>query len=396
MLSSAKIEVSNIAEEAEEEESTRQEIQVKQTDCHTPIPFILTPGIASNTQPKMYLDDLPTEIVTQVFISLPDISSAVALSETCHRFHSILHSSKKLIILSEAAEAEFGPLEDITQLVTHNSSQPAHIRRSVALSEALIRQVVKVGRVAKRWEDVYIFKKWKSDFANRRLLSNPERYNVRRAVYRLWLFSKAFHNAAHVRTCRSVPEIVRERAALLHNFSTQELAEMLDIHCIFRDMMASNICPSNGKMRQKFQKRYPESNHQLLFNIHLNYPPAPSSFVPDSWYHNSAYGSSKHHSRLQPSRFHEPGSEGWGDDISHYYIVEDMMKMNPEQILHLRDFCPLKAQVENYVKEVGGEWYANNGETFSETLAFVMRQRGGDVEELRMAVEDGEFGIVVS
>jgi hypothetical protein len=50
--------------------------------------------------------------------------------------------------------------------------------------------------------------------------------------------------------------------------------------------------------------------------------------------------------------------------------------------------------VESYVKEVGGEWFINNGETFSETLAFVIRQRGGDMEELRAAVEDGEIGIV--
>ena len=342
----------------------------------------------------MYIDSLPTEIVTQVFLSLPDIASAVALSETCHRFYNILHSTKKLVILNQAAEAEFGPVEDIIQLVTHNSSQPAHVRRNVALSEALIRQFVKVGRVAKRWEEIYPFKKWKSDFANRRLLSNNERYLIRRAVYRLWLFTRAFHNSAHVRTCRGIPEIVRERAALLHNFSTQELTEMLDIHQVCRDMVANNICPSNGKMRQKFQKRYPESNHQLLFNIHLNYPPTPSSFVPDSWYHNSAYGSSKYHSRLQPSRFHEPGSEGWGDDISHYYVVEDMMKMDPEQILHLRESCPLKAQVENYVKQVAGEWFANNGQTFSETLAFVIKQRGGDMEELRAAVEDEEMGIV--
>ena len=342
----------------------------------------------------MYIDDLPTEIVTQIFLSLPNIPSAVALSETCHRFHSILHSSKKLVILNAAAEAEFGPVEDITQLVTHNSSQPAHIRRNVPLSEALIRQIVKAGRVAKRFEEIYIFKKWKFDFADRRLLNNTERYLVRRAVYRLWLFTKAFHSSSHVRTCRGIPEVVRERAALLHNFSTKELAEMLDAYQVIRDVVANNICPSNGKMRQKFQKRYPESNHQLLFNIHLNYPPAPSSFVPDSWYHNSAYGTSKYHSRLQPSRFHEPGSEGWGDDITHYYIVEDMMKLDPEQILHLQDSCPLKAQVESYVKEVGGEWFVNNGETFSETLAFVIRQRGGDMEELRAAVEDGEIGII--
>ena len=69
-----------------------------------------------------------------------------------------------------------------------------------------------------------------------------------------------------------------------------------------------------------------------------------------------------------------------------------MLKMDPEQILHLRDFCPLKSQVDAYTKDLG-EWFVNNGETFSETLGFVVRQRGGDVEELKAAVEDGEIGI---
>ena len=70
-----------------------------------------------------------------------------------------------------------------------------------------------------------------------------------------------------------------------------------------------------------------------------------------------------------------------------------MMKLDPEQILFLKDQCPLKSQVEAYVREVGGEWFGNNGETFSETLAFVVRQRGGDFEELRAAVENGEVGV---
>lgn len=97
---------------------------------------------------------------------------------------------------------------------------------------------------------------------------------------------------------------------------------------------------------------------------------------------------------MQPNRWLEPGAEGWGDDINHYYVVEDMMKLSPEQVLYLRDNCPLKRQVEAYVKDVG-EWFVNNGETFSETLAFVVRQRGADVEELKAAIEDGEAGIVV-
>jgi hypothetical protein len=341
----------------------------------------------------MSFDTLPTEIITHIFLSLPNVTSATALSATSHRFNTIYHSSKHLIILSSAAENEFGPIDDIIQLVTHNASQPAHIHRDVPLSAALITQIIQVGRVAQKWEDVYPFKKWKSDFANRRLLTTQERYVFRRAIYRLWLFCNAFHTPTHTRTCRSIPANVRERAALLHNYSTVELAEMLDAHNILRDVMANNICPSNGKMRQKFQKRYPESNpHHFLCNIHLNYPPAASSFVPDNWVNSSRF----HQHQLQASRWLDPGAEGWGDDISHYYVVEDMMKLNPQQILYLRDHCPTKVAVESFVKEAGGEWFANNGETFSETLAFVIGQRGAEMEELREMVAEGEVGVIAA
>lgn len=108
----------------------------------------------------MSFELLPTEIITQIYLSLPDISSAVALSATTERFHTIFHSPQNLAILSSIAGNEFGPLDDINQLVTQNSSQPAHIRRQVPLSVALIRQVVHVGRVAQQWEEVYQFKKW--------------------------------------------------------------------------------------------------------------------------------------------------------------------------------------------------------------------------------------------
>lgn len=341
----------------------------------------------------MDFETLPTEIITHVFLSLPNIRSVLDLASTCHRFHNVYHSSKKLLILSEAAEAEYGPVNDVVQLVTHNASQPAHVYRHVPMSDALLQQIVKVGRVAQQWEDIYPFKKWKTEYADRRLLTSSERYVLRRAIYRLWLFSKAFHNAQHVRTCRSIPDVVRERAKLLHNFPALELAEMLDVHNVLRDVVANNICPSNGKIRQKFRKRYPDSNHQLLFNIHLNYPPPPSTFVRDSWFHNSSVACQRNQSRLSPSRFHEPGAEGWGDDISHYYVVEDMMKADPERILYLRDHCSLKAEVETYVKDLG-EWFCNNGETFSETLAFVVRQRGGEIEEVRAMIVEGEMGVV--
>ncbi|KAF2716288.1 hypothetical protein K431DRAFT_298803 [Polychaeton citri CBS 116435] len=344
----------------------------------------------------MHFSTLPVEILTQVFLSLPTISSVISLASTCHRFHDAYHSSRRRLILSEAAEREFGPVDDIVQLVTQNSSQPAHVRRDVPISDALILQIIKIGKVARKWETIYPHKKWKDDFENRRTLTEEECFRLRRALYRLWLFGRAFHNNGYVRTARSLPQVKLERAALLHNFPVAELAEMQDVYTVMRDMVAQNICPSNGRIRQKFQKRHPDSNHQLLFNIHLNYPlPAPAPFLPSiNDYNNSSYLESKYHSRLQPSRWHEPGGEGWGDEILHYYVVEDMMKLDPEQILWLRDHCPYKQHVECYVKGLG-EWFNNNGQTFGETLDFVTSQRGGDTEELKAMIEDGEMGVAV-
>lgn len=80
------------------------------------------------------------------------------------------------------------------------------------------------------------------------------------------------------------------------------------------------------------------------------------------------------------------------------------MKLDPAQILFLRDRCPLKSHVEAYLKMQvdgyavlgGGDgWFNNNGETFSETLWFVLRQRGGEVDALKAAVEEGEMGVAV-
>ena len=44
--------------------------------------------------------------------------------------------------------------------------------------------------------------------------------------------------------------------------------------------------------------------------------------------------------------------------------------------------------------EALGEWFRNNGETFGETLAWVMLERGEDVENFRAAIYNRDMGIV--
>ncbi|KAF2199305.1 F-box domain-containing protein [Delitschia confertaspora ATCC 74209] len=358
----------------------------------------------------MSFETIPTELITQIFLSCPTISSVVALASTCHHFHTIYASSQRLLMLAHAAEAEFGPLQDLTQLLTHNSSQPAHLVRNAPFSDALLKQIVHRGRVAEKWCDLYPFKKWKYDYESRRLLTREERYRVRRAIYRLWLYTRAFHNPSHPRETRVQRLVIQKRAQLLHNWSTVELAEMADVHAVVREVLTRNVCPSNGAISRKFKKRWgTENGHQLLFNIHLNYPP-PSSYqapyptkpetfsLSDHFQNNSPSFSS--HTRYNISRHHDPGSEGWGDDIPHYYVVEDMLKLDPEQILWLKENAPLKGQVEMWVRSwVGGvefgegDWFENNGETWGQTLEWVLGERGED--EVMDMVVDGVLGVAV-
>ncbi|KAF4543505.1 F-box domain cyclin-containing protein [Lasiodiplodia theobromae] len=354
----------------------------------------------------MLLEFLATELVAQVYFHLTSVNDVLALSATCHRFRGIYLSSRKIPILEHAAEEQYGPLLDVTQLLTHNSSQPAHLIRTVPLSIAFIKQIVHVGRVAERWADLYPFKKWKYNFENRRLLSEAERRRVRRALYRLWLYARAFYNRAHPRETRMSRPVLLERAALLHNWSTWELAEMADVHAVLRDVVHGNVCPSNGTIARRFKKRFPDKDqNQLLFNIHLNYPPpvtnpfsSPFHSSPNAlsnyYQHVGPHDNRLHYSKYTATAYHEPGAEGWGDDIPHYYVVEDMMKLDPEQILWLKDNAPLKGQVEMFVRGIG-DWFENNGETWSQTLQWVLNERGEDVDEVLNGIAECEFGIAV-
>src|ERR1700712_246550 len=85
-----------------------------------------------------------------------------------------------------------------------------------------------------------------------------------------------------------------------------------------------------------------------------------------------------HYSKFTATPYHEPGGEGWGDNTSHYYVVEDVLKLDPEQIIWLKENAPLKGMVETFVKSLG-DWFENNGETWSQTMEWVIRERGEDI-----------------
>lgn len=311
----------------------------------------------------MPLETLPSELLTQIFSDCTTLSDAHRLSLASRRLHAILTSSAKLTILRSVAETQFGPLEDAIQLLTHNASQPAHTMHDPAFSLSLLGQMVHVGVVATKWAEIYPPRKWRDDFPDRRVLTTAEARAVRRAVYRLWLFGRAFHHRGCEREMRRVPGVVGERARLVRRWATAELAEMADVFGVMRGLVWERVCPSDGAVAGFGRAR--EGHHQQ----HLR-----EEWSPVLRFDKFGCGGGVrqlHHSSV----FHDPAAEGWGGEIDHYYVIEDMMKLDPEQIVWLVENAGVKGMVKRFVDGLG-DWFENNGETWGETLEVVLAERG--------------------
>lgn len=353
----------------------------------------------------MNVTDLANEILLHIFQSSTDLPSLLALASTCKHFHSIL-ARAYLPTLYQAAEAQYGPLTDTIRVVTHNNAQLAHLPRPApSQSLALLKQIIEIGKVANQWATVYPSQKWRGeDIISRRLLSNEEKYRLRRACYRIWLYNLAFHNPAHPRTSRLHLQVVRTRALLLRPWPSQQLAEMLDLHTIFRQVMHSQICPSNGTVLRRHKQRFPKDTVPYVITTGFAKARDECGGLQQCHVYSTPYIS---RSKYQRSAV----VEGWGDEITQYYVVEDMLKLDPGQLMYLfagvtgqigseqgsfgaghEHLIGAKGLVEYFVAGLG-EWFENNGETLKETIGRVVEDRGEDFDAVLGMVEDGLAGI---
>ncbi|KAL8712773.1 MAG: hypothetical protein Q9220_002981 [cf. Caloplaca sp. 1 TL-2023] len=347
----------------------------------------------------MLLQLLPNETLLQILHSLQSVQDVLSLTLTCHRLHDLLsRPAQRLPILFSAASHQLSPLPAAIRLITHNSSQPAHLPRpGPPHSLSLLRQLLHIGSIANSWADLYPSIHWHFDSlaASRRLLTESERHRVRQACYRYWLYSVAYHNASYTRYQRLQPPIVRSRAALLRGWSSRDLADLLDFQSVLRALLEMYVCPSNGTVIRRHKERYGDNTMPVVNHL--------SGYGPQSKHYNFHHLNNGRTVRLQS----EESCQGWGDDVSHYYVIEDMLKLHPGQIMQLYNFVvngsgklgaleagPMggnhKAAVETFVVGLG-EWFDNNGETLGETVRLVLNERGEDTfDGVGSIVAEGE------
>ena len=191
------------------------------------------------------------------------------------------------------------------QLLTYNATQPVHVRRTPVLSFALLTQVSRIGRVAVWFQDVYTRMRWDGEEAQlRRGLTPQEAYALRRAIYRIWLYSEAFHTPAAPRTLRMNPALVAERCQLLRTWSTDGLLEIEDVRVSLKPFWR----PSSALPMERFSGGGAEKDgvststtrpqdvvaQQCLVSTVSSTTPATRCFrnVPSS-YRRRSYGSSQ-------------------------------------------------------------------------------------------------------
>lgn len=186
---------------------------------------------------------------------------------------------------------------------------------------------------------------------------------------------------------------------------------------IFRGVLESQVCPSNSQVLRRHRARYPDDSSAPALRFVQSGPAtvemarAKQALAQDDL-HYSTHVVSKYELRADVGL-------GWGDEISNYYVVEDMLKLDPAQLLYLFESvtgAPVTASsavrcigydyessmmgkvkrcgvVETFVGGLG-DWFENNGETLVQTVDWVLEGRGEDSEEVKKEVKDGRGGVV--
>jgi hypothetical protein len=284
------------------------------------------------------LPGLPVELIQKIYHECSDIQSVVNLSATSRRFRAAYIGSQKLLIIENVLDNQFGPLHDAIQVVTYNDSQPAHVPRKPAMSMALAQQVAAIGYVARKWEAIYPLLRWRVHTEHRRTLRGHECYRFRRAMYRMWLYSKAFHNSSYLELQRTLPRPCSgdRRTVFMRQFDDDEITEIIELNDILHDMVHNDLCPSNAIIQQRYSQSFP-GQAPLYFGTYETYP---AHCGMDILIRKVVL------KRDLPT---DLIGEAWGTLELQEGVVRDILKLEPDQLLHFKEQLTNKAERVSYL-----------------------------------------------
>lgn len=341
------------------------------------------------------MQHLAPELVVRIFEYLSSVSDILSLSLASKYFNEVLTKSKKLLLFFSAMDKEMGPMEDILQLLTQNNNQLLHLPRSPVLSYALLAQVNTIARVADRFAKLYPTFRWAEAQSNRRrFLDGYEARRLRRAVYRFWSYTQAFSGQSSCQPIRLDVSASAECLRLLRTWSTEELYELEDLRCTLEQLLASEICPTDGEILSRTSEEALLPNTSLRFSSRQGHPLRSTALF--DVFHSSRDTDELYRSKPSIQELRSRHMQGWGSELQNFYLVQSFLKCSPTQILWLFDNAVSKRDVEEYIElQAHDPCFFESGSMLSHDWAAVLHGRGTDVQKAREAIWNGKAGIAL-
>ncbi|QSZ32693.1 hypothetical protein DSL72_002272 [Monilinia vaccinii-corymbosi] len=190
----------------------------------------------------MGIAKLSTELLQKIY-EYSDLLDILHLSQTSKRNYNALRGRYSPII-RQALEDAYGPIPSLVKLIISDESLKAKsvistgIRRDNTLdrllrvsdepflSPQMLVKMVKFGRVASRWVEIFPQFRWRVDYQNRRFLRPHEQQRLRRAIYNYWTYGTLFHDETYTNFNPDLPSYLDSQpATTFMNFMPSSPAE---------------------------------------------------------------------------------------------------------------------------------------------------------------------------
>ncbi|KAK4101400.1 hypothetical protein N658DRAFT_486085 [Parathielavia hyrcaniae] len=279
--------------------------------------------------PGVRLQDLPVEILINILSNL-DFESFDNMLLVNRRLNSVVESHWT-ILLDGIIEREFSPIPDF-----FNTLWDVEMPVAMTCSELLtvcstlngFQRLLDFCRVIKRWEMEFPSLRFSVLPLYSRSLSPDELCRLRQGLYIWWGYARSFHGPAV--GADNMPEA---RRAFMRRFSTTQLHEVNDMRQTIRSAIQQKICPSvtlvrgfRGKLATK----------------------------------------------------EEAARIGWGESSENSEIVDTVMKLHPDVLLHLlvyRHRYATRASVIRFIRLRHPRIEDGGVESFREAIADVLYER---------------------
>ncbi|KXX80673.1 hypothetical protein MMYC01_202113 [Madurella mycetomatis] len=320
----------------------------------------------------LHLEDLPVETMIEI-ISHLDFEAFDNMLRVNRRHRSVIESYWSSILPGIIAH-EFAPVEgffhafesavspgnklhvgdfpfEVGNICSHPPKLGLHRQflngRPSSLSAARgLHSLLNFCRVIRRWEMEFPCLRFSDHPEYSRSLRPHERCRLRQGLYVWWRFARRFHGSpaqlehsdvldhyCAYRSCERRPECSPEvRRAFMRQLSTTQLHDVYDMWATIRSAVGREVCPSVAVVRE--------------------------------WSGNSL-------TRAEAARI------GWGDPVENDHILATIMKLRPDDILHLlvyRHRYATKGSIVQFVR-LRHPRIEDSIETFSEAAIDVIRER---------------------